>query len=67
MTVRTFLEGFFFPSRDKKSDMDPKRVIASIVALLFLIIALRKVQRFFRGEECGRDVRIVTERFFVTA
>ena len=47
MTVRTFLEGFSFPSRDKKSAMDPERVIASIVALLFLIIALRKVQRFF--------------------
>ena len=37
----------FFPSRDKKSAMDPERVITSIVPLLFLIIALRKVQRFF--------------------
>ena len=55
MTVRTFLECFFFPSRDKKSAMDPERVIASIVALLFLIIALRKVQNFFRVEDCGRD------------
>ena len=31
----------------KKSAIGPERVIASIVALLFLIIALRKVQRFF--------------------
>ena len=35
------------PSRDKKSAMDPERVIDPIVALLFVIIALRKVQKFF--------------------